>query len=49
MYVCAVTKDFKTIPLLFRSMPKPRIPNQGDYNGSTVHKIDAQGFITEAQ
>ena len=49
MYVCTVTEDFKVIPFLFRPMPQPRIPNQRDYDGSTVHKIDGQGFIVEAQ
>jgi hypothetical protein len=49
MDVGAVPKDFEIIPLLLRPMPKPGVPNQRDDNGSTVHKIDAQRFIIDAQ
>ena len=33
MNVCTVTEDFEIIPFLFRAVPKPRIPNQRNYNG----------------
>jgi hypothetical protein len=49
MDVGAVPEDFEIIPLLFRPMPKARVPNQRDDNGSTVHKIDAQRFIIDTQ
>jgi hypothetical protein len=49
MDVGTVSKKFEIIPFLFRSMPKPRVPNQRDDDGSTVHKIDSQSFIIDAQ
>ncbi len=45
MNVRTVTEDLEIVSFVFRTMPKPRIPNQRDNDGSTVDEIDAQGFI----
>ena len=43
-----VAEHLKIIPFFLRTIPKPRKPQQRNYDSSTIYKVDAQRFIAEA-